>query len=159
MPAKSIHVATNGIISFFFCFGLVFFFWPHRAACRILVPQRGIKPTPPAVEAQSLNGWTAREVPADKHLTQSTSEFYKGKLELGMWKFHLLKVIQPRLHTDPKFLTTFPRSEDHQVKWVTHIKTLKSNNLHLSHYVTDRRKYLKIIQTITSKYFNSDNSF
>ena len=32
-------------------------------ACGILVPQPGIKPTPPAVEAQSRNHWTAREVP------------------------------------------------------------------------------------------------
>ena len=29
---------------------------------RILVPQPGIKPAPHAVEAQSLNHWTAREV-------------------------------------------------------------------------------------------------
>ena len=31
--------------------------------CRILVPQLGIKPMPPSVDAQSLNHWTAREVP------------------------------------------------------------------------------------------------
>ena len=39
-----------------------FFFWPHGAACGILVPRPGIKPVPPALEAQSLNHWTAREV-------------------------------------------------------------------------------------------------
>ena len=33
------------------------------AACGILVPQKGSKPGSPAVEAQSLNQWTAREVP------------------------------------------------------------------------------------------------
>ena len=38
-------------------------FWLHRAACGILVHRRGIEPMPPAVEAQSLNHWTAREVP------------------------------------------------------------------------------------------------
>ena len=32
-------------------------------ACGILVPQPGIEPTPLAVEAWSLNHWTAREVP------------------------------------------------------------------------------------------------
>ena len=32
-------------------------------ACSILVPQPGIEPVPPAVEAQSLNPWTTREVP------------------------------------------------------------------------------------------------
>ena len=39
------------------------FFWLHSVACKILVPQPGIKPMPPAVEAPSLNKWTAREVP------------------------------------------------------------------------------------------------
>ena len=29
----------------------------------ILLPQPGIKPTPPTLEAQSLNHWTVREVP------------------------------------------------------------------------------------------------
>ena len=32
-------------------------------ACGILVPWPGIKPQPPAVEVQSPNHWTAREVP------------------------------------------------------------------------------------------------
>ena len=32
-------------------------------ACWILVPRPGIKPAPPAVEARSLNYWTAREFP------------------------------------------------------------------------------------------------
>ena len=31
--------------------------------CRILVPRPGIEPLPPAKEVQSLNHWTAREVP------------------------------------------------------------------------------------------------
>ena len=42
---------------------VVFFFWLHHAACGILVPPPGIEPVPPAVEAWSLNHWTAREVP------------------------------------------------------------------------------------------------
>ena len=29
----------------------------------ILVPRSGIKPVPPALEAQNLNCWTTREVP------------------------------------------------------------------------------------------------
>ena len=32
-------------------------------ACRIVVPQLGIEPMPPAVEAWSPNHWTAREFP------------------------------------------------------------------------------------------------
>ena len=41
-----------------------FVFWLHHAACRVLVPQQGIKPASPALEAQSLNRWTTKEVPA-----------------------------------------------------------------------------------------------
>ena len=40
------------------------FFWLHCWACGILVPQPGIEPTSPAVEAWSLNHWTTREVPS-----------------------------------------------------------------------------------------------
>ena len=40
-----------------------FFFLPHGIACRILVPQAEIEPACPALEAQSLNHWTAKEVP------------------------------------------------------------------------------------------------
>ena len=39
----------------------LFFFFCHTAY-KILVPQPGIKSTLPAVEVQSLNHWTAREV-------------------------------------------------------------------------------------------------
>ena len=39
-----------------------FFFFFCQEACRILVPPPGLKPVPPAVEAQNLNHWTAREV-------------------------------------------------------------------------------------------------
>ena len=31
-----------------------FFHWPHLAVCRILVPQPGVKPMPPALGAQHL---------------------------------------------------------------------------------------------------------
>ena len=37
-----------------FTFFLFVCFWPCHSAHRILVPQPGIKPTPPAVEAQSF---------------------------------------------------------------------------------------------------------
>ena len=49
-------------LNFLFYF-LNFFFWPCPTACGILLPWPGIEPTTPAVEAQSLNHWTAREVP------------------------------------------------------------------------------------------------
>ena len=38
-------------------------FWPHPEACGILVARPGIELVPPALEAQSLNHWTARDVP------------------------------------------------------------------------------------------------
>ena len=49
-----------GLLSYFI---YLLFFWPHRAACGILVPRPGIKPVPSAVEAQSPNHWTTREFP------------------------------------------------------------------------------------------------
>ena len=42
---------------------------PHGIA--ILVPQPGFKLTPPAVEVQSLNHWTTREVPPSAFLLES----------------------------------------------------------------------------------------
>ena len=39
------------------------FFWPYPVACGISVSYPGIEPTPPALEAWSLNHWTPREVP------------------------------------------------------------------------------------------------
>ena len=41
----------------------VFFFWPCHVACGVLVPRPGSKPMPPAVDVQSYNHCTAREVP------------------------------------------------------------------------------------------------
>ena len=47
------------ILSLFF----IILFWLHWAAHGILVPRPGIKPMLPADDEQSLNQWTAREVP------------------------------------------------------------------------------------------------
>ena len=59
--------AIDGILFYsilFYYFILFYFiFWLHCTACRILVPWPGIKPVPYALEVQSLNHWTAREVP------------------------------------------------------------------------------------------------
>ena len=41
----------------------LFFFWSCLTACRMLVSRSGIELVPLAVEVQSLNHWTAREVP------------------------------------------------------------------------------------------------
>ena len=41
------------------------FLWPHSMG---LVPQPGIKPMPPALEAWRLNHWTSGEVPCSANL-------------------------------------------------------------------------------------------
>ena len=41
-----------------------FIFWPQHVACGVLVPQLQIEPVSPALEAQSVNHWTSREVPS-----------------------------------------------------------------------------------------------
>ena len=40
---------------------LLFVFWLHPEPCRILVPQPGIEPMPPALERQRLSHWSTRE--------------------------------------------------------------------------------------------------
>ena len=43
----------------------IFFFlivWLHHMACGLSVSRPGMEPTPPALEAESPNHWTAREV-------------------------------------------------------------------------------------------------
>ena len=37
--------------------------WQHRTAYKILAPQPGIEPMPPAVKTRNLNHWTCRDVP------------------------------------------------------------------------------------------------
>ena len=54
------HNSTHNSIPIPFFF---FFFLLNHAACRISVPQIGIKPEFPAVEAQSPNHWTTKEFP------------------------------------------------------------------------------------------------
>ena len=56
--------ASRGpVLGFQQYFNIFFSFWPCHAACRILVLQPEMEPTPPSLEAQSLNHWTVREVP------------------------------------------------------------------------------------------------
>jgi len=53
--------------SFFYLLYFIYLFFLVLLPCymvfRILVPHPGIKPVPPASEAQSLNHWTIRETP------------------------------------------------------------------------------------------------
>ena len=53
----------KGSFCYFLIVSILFFFWPCRMACGILVPQPGIEPGPLAMRPQSPNHWTAREFP------------------------------------------------------------------------------------------------
>ena len=55
------HYASTILFLFSFFF---LFFWSCWMTCRTLVPQPGIKPMPPAVEAWSPSHWTAKEFPS-----------------------------------------------------------------------------------------------
>ena len=55
-PQMIVNIFSNKVFSFFF-------FLPHHKAGRILVSGPGIETVLPAVEAQSLNHWTTRQIP------------------------------------------------------------------------------------------------
>ena len=69
-----------------------FFFLIRCVACRILVPQPGIKPEPPAVEVLSPNHWTSREFPQIFNLW-STNHLLGPGLDIShivkKWRFSL----------------------------------------------------------------------
>ena len=80
------HWITREALSFFFLMFL--FFWPHRVAHGILVPQRGIKPIPPALEMQSPYCWTTREFPVIYFIYSSVyiGEGNGTPLQYSCWK-------------------------------------------------------------------------
>ena len=45
-----------------------FYITPHHVTCGIFIPHPGIKPLPPAGEAQGHNHWTAQKVPVSSTL-------------------------------------------------------------------------------------------
>ena len=51
------------LFCFFSCYFFFFFSFGYAAGLVGLVPQPGIKPVPPAVQAQGPNHWHAREAP------------------------------------------------------------------------------------------------
>ena len=59
--AREIKI-TRGCEEVLFYF--LYFFWPCHMTFGTIVPQPGIKPGPPAVQAWSPNHWAAREVPS-----------------------------------------------------------------------------------------------
>ena len=72
------------------CLLVCCFVLAHCAACRILVPQPGIEPMLPAVEARSLNCWTAVEV-TSRSLRSSVYQLWES------WDLKLLAMVSPAL--------------------------------------------------------------
>ena len=69
MYSIHVHILVQSLPQFYlFYFLYRHIFWPQLETCRILVPQAGIKPAPPAVEAQNPNYWTARKFPTQSIL-------------------------------------------------------------------------------------------
>ena len=68
-------------------------------ACGILVPWPGIKPVPPAMEAQSLNHWTTREVPNLSVLISNMVTIHKynllSKSTVEILNFHICCIHAP----------------------------------------------------------------
>ena len=56
-----------------------FSFWTHCMACGILVSQPMIKPETPAIPVQSLNHWTAREVPKTCFVIGKISKLHESR--------------------------------------------------------------------------------
>ena len=76
-----------GVIVFCVCVCVcVFFFLLRHAAHRILVSQLGIKPEPPALGAQSLHHWTARDC-----LRWRRAEFHFRKMK-KFWRWMVVMV-------------------------------------------------------------------
>ena len=64
------------------CFSNLFYFFGHTTRHEgILFPRLGIELMPPAMEAQILNHWTAREVPGLCMLTWEILHVYKALLQ------------------------------------------------------------------------------
>ena len=80
------------IFQFYFIF---LFLWLHHVACRILVPWPGIEPEHPAVEAQSPNHWTTRELPPTFQLLITTLlRQYQWKWKISDWIIKMKKTKQ-----------------------------------------------------------------
>ena len=105
-----------------------FFFWPC-VACGILVPRPGIKPIPPAVEVQSLNHWTTREVPleafstlqADLKIHLQMTQYYHNfmmfhfqalSIDLPIWRTRIQRSFTPPPPIDKHHSSIFLKQVD-----------------------------------------------
>ena len=68
-PCENFFVfCYGGCLLYFFSFLFCFEGEPCQVACVILVPRPGIDPSPPALQAWSLNHWLTRKVPRAEFL-------------------------------------------------------------------------------------------
>ena len=81
----------SGVHSFIFCF--------CYSACRILVPLPGIKPASPALEVQSLNHWTTREIPDLHSFLDPSAMLYVG----DCFYFYGIRLLLSRTPPSPEF--------------------------------------------------------
>ena len=91
------HVGSSPKQSFGWVWVPIWGTWFHHEACRNLIPWPGIEPIPPALEAKSLNHWTAREVlvATSVLLICGGLDSVTQKLRLGcdlIWKWSLLQM-------------------------------------------------------------------
>ena len=94
--------------------------WPRLTACGVLVPQPGMEPTPPAVEAWSLNPWTAREVPQLSHfIAEETGSELEGGAK---------SVLSRSWNFKPCCLFCDPCAQLHEISRLAKIK--KNDNIH-----------------------------
>ena len=98
-----------------------FLFFPtiQHIACGILIPQARIEPAPPALEAQSFNQWTSREV-----LTIGFSQKNKSNSVLNL--FHKWRW-ETNIHHAKGFIWTFSS------KWIRDLNTVWELKLYNSH--------------------------
>ena len=112
-------------------------FWLHHAACGILVPQKGIEPTHPAVEVRSLNCWITREIPTLNLLIVTLKEFRHSCsiapiLQKGTWR--------------PEKENNFSKFTEQISGWIR----LDFRLLHIQHHGIPRDEYLNPFLLILS---------
>ena len=83
--------------------GISLLFWPHHAACGILVP----RPGPPAVEAQCPKHWTCRGIPKGgiQRLWaidgQKSWQLWSWQKGLDLWAWKILCSVLPQIPWPP----------------------------------------------------------
>ena len=103
----------KSIVIFFFLILLhhvlfyLFIFWPRCAARGILAPWSRIEPGPPALEAQSLNHRTSREVPIVIFLRNFHIILHSSCTKLHSYRFTFPSIVQESFlfsTTSPAFM-------------------------------------------------------